>query len=121
MPLLFKVDENLPVEVAEMLRTAGHDAMTILDQDMSGWKDPHIAEICQAEARILVSLDTDFADVRAYPPDAYPGIVVLRLKRQDKPTLLAAFTRAMRIFPFEAISGRLWVVEEERVRIRGGS
>jgi len=32
----FKVDENLPVDVAEFLRPNGHDAMTIFDQQMVG-------------------------------------------------------------------------------------
>jgi predicted nuclease of predicted toxin-antitoxin system len=27
----FKVDENLPVEVAQLLREAGHDVLTVLE------------------------------------------------------------------------------------------
>jgi predicted nuclease of predicted toxin-antitoxin system len=118
--LLFKIDENLPVEVAEMLRSAGHDAMTVIDQEMKGWMDPDIAQVCRSEVRTLISLDADFADVRTYPPQDYPGILVLRLKRQDKPRILKAFTRALRMLPLEPIVGRLWIVEEEKVRIRGG-
>jgi len=30
----FKVDENLPIEVAELLNVAGHDALTVLDQKL---------------------------------------------------------------------------------------
>jgi predicted nuclease of predicted toxin-antitoxin system len=30
----FKIDENLPVEVAELLRHAGHDALTMWDQHL---------------------------------------------------------------------------------------
>jgi Domain of unknown function (DUF5615) len=30
----FKIDENLPIEVAELLRAAGHDALTVLDQNL---------------------------------------------------------------------------------------
>ncbi|MFN5947780.1 MAG: DUF5615 family PIN-like protein, partial [Pirellulaceae bacterium] len=29
----FKVDENLPIDVAEILRANNHDAMTIFDQE----------------------------------------------------------------------------------------
>ena len=36
----FKVDENLPAEVAELLRANMHDAMTIFDQLMVGELDP---------------------------------------------------------------------------------
>jgi predicted nuclease of predicted toxin-antitoxin system len=83
----FKVDENLPVEAAEMLRQSGHDM--------------------------------DFADIRAYPPAEYPGTIVLRLGQQDKPHVLSVLTRLMRILHTEPLEGHLWIVEENRVRIRG--
>jgi predicted nuclease of predicted toxin-antitoxin system len=56
----FKIDENLPVEVAESLRQAGHDAATVLDQQYGGSADIHLAALCQRECRILVTLDMDF-------------------------------------------------------------
>ncbi|HBL25265.1 MAG TPA: hypothetical protein DD490_00340 [Acidobacteria bacterium] len=115
----FKTDENVPLEAAELLRAAGHDALSVLDQGLQGWIDPGIASICQAEERILVTLDVDFADVRAYPPHDFPGFLVLRLKRQDTPAVLQALERAVRLFRFEEPAGRLWIIEDERVRIRG--
>lgn len=36
MMLKFKVDENLPTEAAELLASAGHDAVTVHDQRMVG-------------------------------------------------------------------------------------
>jgi len=32
----FKIDENLPLEVAVALREAGHDAMNVVDQGLGG-------------------------------------------------------------------------------------
>ncbi|WP_368730321.1 DUF5615 family PIN-like protein [Nitrosococcus oceani] len=32
----FKIDENLPVEVAELLCEAGHDALTVDEQELRG-------------------------------------------------------------------------------------
>ena len=40
-----KVDENLPIETAELLRGNGHDAMTIFDQQMVGEPDPKVASL----------------------------------------------------------------------------
>ncbi len=60
----FKIDENLPFEVATLLSEAGHDATTVLTQRLGGSGDPGIAAVCRAEARALVTLDTDFADIR---------------------------------------------------------
>ena len=36
----FKTDENLPAEVADLLADAGHDASSILGQDMGGTPMP---------------------------------------------------------------------------------
>jgi predicted nuclease of predicted toxin-antitoxin system len=46
-----KVDENLPMEVAQLLRKAGHEAATVLDQHLGGGDDLTIASICQQEGR----------------------------------------------------------------------
>jgi predicted nuclease of predicted toxin-antitoxin system len=75
----FKVDENLPVEAAEELRQAGYDAVSVIDQNLSGDTDLTISTVCQHEARALATLDVDFADIRAYPPGQFAGLVVLRL------------------------------------------
>jgi hypothetical protein len=64
----FKVDENLPVEVAEVLRAAGHDAATVKEEAAGGAQDPVIAQLIRKEARALVTLDTGFMDIRSYPP-----------------------------------------------------
>jgi len=115
----FKVDENLPVEAAEALRQAGHDAATVLEQKHGGSPDTELADLCQREGRSLVTLDMDFADIRAYPPAEYPGLIVLRLRQQDKPHVLNVLTRLTKLFGQEPLDRHLWIVDEKRVRIRG--
>jgi predicted nuclease of predicted toxin-antitoxin system len=114
----FKVDENLPVEVAQLFREAGHEAATVLDQCLGGRHDRAVATICQQEARALVTLDLDFADIRTYPPAHYAGVVVLRLQHQDKPHVLEVCARVIPLLSQEPLAQRLWIVEENRIRIR---
>jgi len=114
----FKVDENLPVQCVGQLREAGHDALSVHDQGLTGAPDPRIAEVCADERRVLVSLDLDFADIRTYPPSESTGIVVFRLPTQDAATLRRVVGRLLALLPEESPVGRLWVVEEDRVRIR---
>jgi predicted nuclease of predicted toxin-antitoxin system len=40
----FKVDENLPVEVAEAFQHAGYDATTVVQQGLAGQKDPIVPD-----------------------------------------------------------------------------
>ena len=58
----FKVDENLPPELADLLAAAGHNASTVESERLSGAADPEIAAVCRQEGRILITLDLDFAD-----------------------------------------------------------
>jgi predicted nuclease of predicted toxin-antitoxin system len=36
----FKIDENLPVELVADLNRAGHDADTVVDENLAGAADP---------------------------------------------------------------------------------
>ena len=115
----FKVDENLPVEVAGSLRQAGHDAATVWDQSLSGSPDHDIASACQREGRALMTLDMGFADIRAYPPERFPGLIVLRLRWQDKAHVLEVINRLVRALSSQPLDRRLWIVDETRIRVRG--
>ena len=114
----FKVDENLPVDVAELLRQAGYDAVTVVDQMLGGAADSVIARVCADEQRVLITIDTDFADIRTYPPEDFHSLIVLRLKQQDKPFVLIVLTNLLPILASESPDKQLWIVEERRIRIR---
>lgn len=117
--MLFKIDENLPVEVAELLRAEGHDAATVQEECLAGSPDSDISQICRQEQRALVTLDTDFADIRTYPPNQYAGIVVLRLKRQDKASVMDACADLVHLLTQEQLEHTLWILDENYLRIRG--
>ena len=112
----FRVDENLPVEVADAFRQAGHDAASVPEQKLVGSDDSTLAAICSAEGRVPVTLDIDFADIRAYPPIEHAGIVVLRLARHDKRHVLAAVTRLLDTLREKTPDRKLWLVDESRIR-----
>jgi predicted nuclease of predicted toxin-antitoxin system len=106
----FKVDENLPTEAAELLSGAGHDAVTVVDQRMAGQPDTNVAAVCRREGRAVVTLDLDFADIRAYPPSDYAGIIVLRLVRLHKPHVPSVLQRLLPLLESEPLFGKLWIV-----------
>jgi predicted nuclease of predicted toxin-antitoxin system len=115
----FKIDENLPVEAADLLRAAGHDALTVLDQNLGGDDDRKIGDIVRDEKRTLITLDLDFADIRTFPPGEYSGLIVLRLAVQSKPSILALIERIIPLLNQEPLVGMLWVVDQSALRIRG--
>jgi predicted nuclease of predicted toxin-antitoxin system len=116
----FKIDENLPVETAEILKKSGFSADTVADEDLSGSDDEAVASRSRSEGRILVTLDLDFANIQAYPPGTHSEIIVFRLKRQDKATLLAYVRRLAAALPHRSPAGELWIVGGNRIRFRQG-
>ena len=115
----FKFDENLPSDLGALLRRDGHDAHSVLDENLRGAADPSIAKVCRDERRILITLDLDFGHIKNYPPLDYHGIIVLRLARQDRETVLAIIPRILTLLQTEPIAQRLWIVDDNRTRIRG--
>ena len=116
--MLFKVDENLHEDAAVALRGRGHDAATVFDEGLQGREDAEIAEVCRREGRALITLDLDFANIQTYPPQDYPGLIVLRVADQSRPHILRLLGGLFDLFDREPLAGRLWIVEETRVRIR---
>ena len=116
--MLFKLDENLPGALAGLFAEAGHDAVTVADQRMTGASDPRIASACRNECRALVTLDMDFADIRTYPPRDYAGLVVFRLSRHGPGRVPGVAARLIEMLPETSLRGQLWIVEDERIRIR---
>jgi predicted nuclease of predicted toxin-antitoxin system len=115
----FKIDENLHEDAAVFLRQHGHDAMTVYEQGLRGASDRDIASVCKMESRTLIALDLDFADLRTYPPNHYSGLLVLRLVDQSRPAILGVLKRILPILETETLVGRLWIVDEKQIRIRG--
>ncbi|MGB7157490.1 MAG: DUF5615 family PIN-like protein [Tepidisphaeraceae bacterium] len=116
----FKIDENLPVEVCALLATAGHDATSVHEQRMGGAQDAQLAAVCKAEGRAILTLDHDFLDIRTYPPHEYSGIIAMKLQSQDKPHVLQTIRdRLIPQLAHEVLEGRLWIVDEASIRVRG--
>ena len=114
----FKLDENLHPDASVVLRRAGHDVETVWDERLQGAADSRLADVLKLERRVLVTFDIGFADIRAYPPGDFAGLIVLRLQRQDRRSVVRVFTRLLRSLEERPPTGQLWIVDERRVRVR---
>src|SRR3972149_5177621 len=80
----FKVDEDLPKEVADLLRAGGHDVVTVRDEKLTGSSDDILWGHVQRERRCLVTADKGFGDIRAFPTGTHGGIVLFRHPRESR-------------------------------------
>ena len=118
----WKLDENFGLRTVHLLLDAGHDAETVLQENLSGASDEALFEVCVSEDRCLLTLDIDFADVLRFPPQRTAGIAVLRLPKNPSLRLLETVVgNLLRFLAVETIRGRLWIVEPGRVRVHDDS
>ena len=114
---LFKIDEDLPAEIAAMLRAAGHDATTVAEQRMVGTPDDRLWEVIVVEGRSLITADVGFADARRVAAAQHIGIVLLRLARESRGAYIRVVSDLLATFPMEQVAGCVVRVTEDSVRV----
>lgn len=113
-----KIDENLPIDVEFLFRSAGHDVESVYSENIQGCSDQVLIMKYREEGRALVTLDNDFSDIITYPPDTTEGIIVLRIKEQGKSAVMKVVRNLLARLSGNFILGQLWIVEENRIRVR---
>lgn len=58
---------------------------------------------------MLVTFDVGFADIHAYPPGDFAGLIVLRLQRQDRRAVVRVITRLLDSLIERPLAGQLWM------------
>ena len=113
-----KVDENLPSEIVDFLHRLGHEPDTVVDEGMAGASDGALMSQVRREERALVTLDKGIADIRAYPPEEFPGIVLFRPPTLGRGVVLEFVRRHLPAVLALDLAGRLLVVTERSIRLR---
>jgi predicted nuclease of predicted toxin-antitoxin system len=112
-----KLDENVPDSVGEILSQGGHDVALARDQQLVGVDDNRVLVVATSEDRALISLDRGFTNILRHPPNDTAGIVVIRLHEQTLLLIRQAATKLADLLSRESPRGRLWVLDEARLRI----
>ncbi len=114
----FKLDENLPRELLADLRAAGHDADALPEEGLRGAPDPPIMERVERERLVLLTMDKGIADVRAYAPTRYAGLILLRPRTSGRQAVLNFVRRHLPALLQADVAGHLLVVSERGIRIK---
>jgi len=113
-----KIDEDLPLAVKYLLLQHGHDAQTVYEQGMSGWKDADIFSVIQTEKRFFITGDKGFGDLRIYPLGTHPGILILRPSRPSVSAFVHLLEQVIEAYRLEEFKGCLVVVSPRGIRVR---
>jgi predicted nuclease of predicted toxin-antitoxin system len=103
------------------LRDTGYEVLRLTDYIPADSIDSVVISKAQELDSILVSLNGDFADIVAYPPANYKGIVALQVGNHPEviPRLVAVLKDYLSTHPdMDHYKGKLLLVEVHRIRVR---
>jgi predicted nuclease of predicted toxin-antitoxin system len=112
-----KLDENMPAAMLNLLREAGHDVSSVVDEGLSGTDDSRVIRAATSQGRILITFDVAFGNIRTFPPESHAGIVVFRLHDQRWAVLEEPARRMLKSGTLDRLQGGLAVIDESRIRI----
>jgi predicted nuclease of predicted toxin-antitoxin system len=116
--LKIKVDEDLPKALVETLRESFPDTTSVLEEKMSGIKDPDLWGVVQNEGRFFITSDKAFANTRRYPPGTHHGVLLLRPDEQGIPPLRHLMAKVLDSGRMERLRGCTAVAAPGRLRVR---
>ncbi len=117
-PLRFLVDHAVSPVIAEALRAAGYDAVSLRDRRLTRAKDPVLVEMARHEDRVIVTQDLGFGALLIIPGDAKPSIVLFRDRTGRPETQIALLLKALPEVAQALRDGAIVVIDDADVRTR---
>ena len=116
MPLKLLCDENVPRAIGGALEVLGCD----VSRAESGAPDSRVAIRAKLEKRILLTFDSDFSNILAYPPPRYYGIIRIRIEPPFIEVVVSALRMVFAKFKTQKdFRGRLIIVGATSFRVWG--
>jgi predicted nuclease of predicted toxin-antitoxin system len=115
----FLVDENLSPFVAKALVELGHDAVHVDELGAQGVPDDGIMALAAAQARVIISADTDFGALLASTRATKPSVILVRALITQRPSQLAATVAGhLDLIEAELLSGAIAAFGRDALRVR---
>ena len=100
-----------------LLSQAGHDVVTVSQEELSGAADELVLRQSSKEQRRRVTLDLGFGNILDYKPSDYSGIAVFRLPRNPShDDLISSANILLKAMEKTSITGKLWIVQKNSLR-----
>ncbi len=121
MSLRFFADHCISNFTVRTLQDKGYKVFRLRDYLPTDAADEFVISKAQELDSILLSLNGDFADIVAYPPEKYKGIIALQMRNHPEIArpLMHKLEDYLSAHPeMEDYKGKLFLIEVHRIRVR---
>jgi predicted nuclease of predicted toxin-antitoxin system len=115
----FLIDNALSPRVAEVLSSAGHDAVHVRSRNLQTATDDEIFDVAIRESRVIVSADSDFGAILAVRRELQPSVILFRGPAPRRPDRQAALLLTnLENLAADLQEGAIVSIHAYRIRIR---
>jgi Domain of unknown function (DUF5615) len=112
-----KLDENLPLSLATLLKELGHDVETVPGEGLTGCADDELWRVAQKESRFLITYDMDFSDARKFAPGSHKGLLLVSLHTPHRRDLIGRMAEIFQKENVEGWGGCVVMATDRKIRI----
>lgn len=117
----FFADQCVPNSIIKSIQNLGFEVLILKNYIPKDSKDSNVILEAQKRDSILISLNGDFADIIAYPPIKFKGIIAVQLR--NRPEAIGKIVDLLGKYllknpDMSHYKGKLLLIEPHRIRIR---
>ena len=118
MPKTLKLylDQMLRLDVAQALRSEGHDVVRASEVGQDRADDQEILQKSIDENRILVTLDEHFGDWVILPLSKHPGVIRLKVNPTTSTNIIKLIIPFLRIHTSGQLKNHLVILSQKRAK-----
>lgn len=118
MPETLKLylDQMLRLDVAQALRTEGHDVVRASEVGQDRADDQQILQKSINENRVLVTLDEHFGDWVVLPLSKHPGVIRLKVNPATSSNIIKLLIPFLRIHSSSQFKNHLVILSHKRAK-----
>jgi predicted nuclease of predicted toxin-antitoxin system len=114
----FLADAGVSLRVVKWLRSAGHDALHLLEEGLASIPDEDVFAKARLENRILLTFDLDFGEIVSLTHGKAVPVIVFRLRNTSTEHVIERLAAVLKP-PLDSLQDvSVVIVEEARFRIR---
>lgn len=114
----FLADMGISPGTVNELRRRGHDAVHLVEEGLERLADGDILVKARNEARVLLTVDVDFAQLSAMSGDPFPSVILFRLGNVSREVLEVRLAEVLVQCAEDLAAGAIVSVRDEVLRVR---